>query len=156
MAVPDAGVRTPKLSAMGVSKTFRNARGDVVSALGEVSLDIAEGEFVCLIGPSGCGKTTLLNLFAGLDRPDTGGIEMDGRPIGSPGPDRAMLFQDPALFPWLNVRSNVEFALELIGVPKDQRADRAMHWLRRVHLGRFANAQPHELSGGMRSRAAIA
>jgi NitT/TauT family transport system ATP-binding protein len=156
VAVPDAGVRTPKLSAMGVSKTFRNARGDVVSALGEVSLDIAEGEFVCLIGPSGCGKTTLLNLFAGLDRPDTGGIEMDGRPIGSPGPDRAMLFQDPALFPWLNVRSNVEFALELIGVPKDQRADRAMHWLRRVHLGRFANAQPHELSGGMRSRAAIA
>ncbi|HEY2966135.1 MAG TPA: ABC transporter ATP-binding protein [Actinomycetota bacterium] len=156
MAVPDAGVRTPKLSAIGVSKTFRNARGDVVSALGEVSLDIAEGEFVCLIGPSGCGKTTLLNLFAGLDRPDTGGIEMDGRPIGSPGPHRAMLFQDPALFPWLNVRSNVEFALELIGVPKDQRADRAMHWLRRVHLGRFANAQPHELSGGMRSRAAIA
>jgi NitT/TauT family transport system ATP-binding protein len=156
VAVPDAGVRTPKLSAIGVSKTFRNARGDVVSALGEVSLDIAEGEFVCLIGPSGCGKTTLLNLFAGLDRPDTGGIEMDGRPIGSPGPDRAMLFQDPALFPWLNVRSNVEFALELIGVPKDQRADRAMHWLRRVHLGRFANAQPHELSGGMRSRAAIA
>jgi len=156
VAVPDAGVRTPKLSAIGVSKTFRNARGDVVSALGEVNLDIAEGEFVCLIGPSGCGKTTLLNLFAGLDRPDTGGIEMDGRPIGSPGPDRAMLFQDPALFPWLNVRSNVEFALELIGVPKDQRADRAMHWLRRVHLGRFANAQPHELSGGMRSRAAIA
>ena len=156
MAVPDTGVRKPKLSAHGVSKTFRNARGDVVSALGEVNLDIGEGEFVCLIGPSGCGKTTLLNLFAGLDRPDTGGIEMDGRPIASPGPDRAMLFQDPALFPWLNVRGNVEFALELIGVPKDERPDRAMHWLRRVHLGRFANAQPHELSGGMRSRAAIA
>jgi len=67
-----------------------------------------------------------------------------------------MLFQDPALFPWLNVRANVEFALQLIGVPKDERPDRAMHWLRRVHLGRFANAQPHELSGGMRSRAAIA
>jgi NitT/TauT family transport system ATP-binding protein len=156
MAVPDAGARRPKLSANGVSKTFRNARGGVVSALGEVDLDIADGEFVCLIGPSGCGKTTLLNLFAGLDRPDTGGIEMDGRPVTAPGPDRAMLFQDPALFPWLNVRANVEFALELIGVPKDERADRAMHWLRRVHLGRFANAQPHELSGGMRSRAAIA
>ena len=154
MAVPDTGVRKPKLSAHGVSKTFRNARGDVVSALGEVNLDIGEGEFVCLIGPSGCGKTTLLNLFAGLDQPDTGGIEMDGRPITSPGPDRAMLFQDPALFPWLNVRGNVEFALELIGVPKDERPDRAMHWLRKVHLGRFANAQPHELSGGMRSQAA--
>ena len=156
VAVPDVGARRSKLSAHGVSKTFRNARGGVVSALGEVDLDIADGEFVCLIGPSGCGKTTLLNLFAGLDRPDTGEIEMDGRPVTAPGPDRAMLFQDPALFPWLNVRANVEFALELIGVPKDERADRAMHWLRRVHLGRFANAQPHELSGGMRSRAAIA
>ncbi|HET9250108.1 MAG TPA: ABC transporter ATP-binding protein [Actinomycetota bacterium] len=139
-----------------MSKTFRNSRGGITSALGEVNLDIAEGEFVCLIGPSGCGKTTLLNLFAGLDRPDTGEISMDGRPITSPGPDRAVLFQDPALFPWLNVRANIEFALELIGVPRDERADRAMHWLRRVHLGRFATAQPHELSGGMRSRAAIA
>ena len=118
---PTPGARKPKLSAHGVSKTFRNARGEVVSALGEVNLDIGEGEFVCLIGPSGCGKTTLLNLFAGLDRPDTGGIEMDGRPITAPGPDRAMLFQDPALFPWLNVRGNVEFALQLIGVPKDER-----------------------------------
>ena len=85
VAVPDPGVRKPKLSAHGVSKTFRNARGDVVSALGEVNLDIAEGEFVCLIGPSGCGKTTLLNLFAGLDRPDTGGIGWTAAGHG-PGP----------------------------------------------------------------------
>lgn len=155
-AVADAEHGTAKLSARGVSKTFRNARGRIVSALGEVNLDIRPGEFVCLIGPSGCGKTTLLNLFAGLDRPDTGEIRMDGAPITRPGPDRAVLFQDPALFPWLSVRANVEFALELIGVPKDEREDRAMHWLRRVHLGRSANAQPHELSGGMRSRAAIA
>ena len=146
----------PKLSARGVSKTFRNAHGAVVSALGEVNLDIHDGEFVCLIGPSGCGKTTLLNLFAGLDRPDTGTIAMDGEPIKGPGPDRAVLFQEPALFPWLSVRANVEFALELVGVPKAEREDRAMQWLRRVHLGRFANAQPHELSGGMRSRAALA
>ncbi len=156
VAVPDPSAMEPKLSARGVSKTFRNARGGTVSALGEVNLDIGEGEFVCLIGPSGCGKTTLLNLFAGLDRPDTGEIQMDGGPVGGPGPDRAVLFQDPALFPWLNVRANVEFALELIGVPRDERSDRAMHWLRSVHLGRFANAQPHELSGGMRSRAALA
>ena len=155
-AVPEAGPETPKLSARGVSKTFRNARGGVVSALGEVDLTIADGEFVCLIGPSGCGKTTLLNLFAGLDRPDTGEILMDGEPVTRPSPERAVLFQDPALFPWLSVRANVEFALELIGVPKAERGDRAMHWLRRVHLGRFANAQPHELSGGMRSRAALA
>ena len=155
-AVPEPGAPTPKLSARGVSKTFRNARGGIVSALGEVNLEIGEGEFVCLIGPSGCGKTTLLNLFAGLDRPDGGEILMDGRPITAPGPERAVLFQEPALFPWLNVRSNVEFALELIGVPRDERADRAMDWLRRVHLGRFSNAQPHELSCGMRSRAALA
>ena len=155
-AVPDAGVRAPKLSARGVSKSFRNARGGTVTALGEVDLDIAEGEFVCLIGPSGCGKTTLLNLFAGLDRPDTGQISMDGRQITAPGPDRAVLFQEPALFPWLSVLANVEFALGLIDVPRAEREERAMHWLRRVHLGRFANAQPHELSGGMRSRAALA
>jgi NitT/TauT family transport system ATP-binding protein len=153
---PDAGDGTPKLSARGVSKLFRNQRGEVVRALGAVDLDVAPGEFVCLIGPSGCGKTTLLNLFAGLDRPDTGHLFIDGRKIEAPGPDRAVLFQEPALFPWLSVRRNVEFALELIGTPKDERADVTMHWLRRVHLARFADAQPHELSGGMRSRAALA
>jgi NitT/TauT family transport system ATP-binding protein len=153
---PEARAGPPKLSARGVSKTFRNQRGDVVRALGKVDLDVAPGEFLCLIGPSGCGKTTLLNLFAGLDRPDTGELFIEGRPIQAPGPDRAVLFQDPALFPWLSVRRNVEFALELIGTPKDERGDIAMHWLRRVHLRRFADAQPHELSGGMRSRAALA
>lgn len=154
--LPDARDGTPKLSARGVAKTFRNRKGEVVRALAEVDLDVAAGEFVCLIGPSGCGKTTLLNLFAGLDRPDTGELFIDGRPITSPGPDRAVLFQDPALFPWLSVRRNVEFALELIGTPRDERGDIAMNWLRRVHLARFADAQPHELSGGMRSRAALA
>jgi NitT/TauT family transport system ATP-binding protein len=156
VVLPEARDGTPKLSARGVSKIFRNQRGDVVRALGEVDLDVAPGEFVCLIGPSGCGKTTLLNLFAGLDRPDTGDLLIDGRPIHAPGPDRAVLFQDPALFPWLSVRRNVEFALDLIGTPKDELGDIAMNWLRRVHLGRFADAQPHELSGGMRSRAALA
>jgi NitT/TauT family transport system ATP-binding protein len=153
---PHQGDGTPKLSAHGVSKTFRNQRGDVVRALGTVDVDVSPGEFVCLIGPSGCGKSTLLNLFAGLDAPDTGELFIDGRRIHAPGPERAVLFQEPALFPWLSVRRNVEFALELIGTPKDERADITMHWLRRVHLARFADAQPHELSGGMRSRAALA
>ena len=156
MTVPDAEPAAPKLSARGVTKSFRNARGGTVSALHDVDFEVAAGEFVCLIGPSGCGKTTLLNLFAGLERPDAGEVSMDGAPIDAPGPDRAVLFQEPALFPWMSVRANVEFGLEMIGVPKDERADRTMHWLRRVHLARFAQAQPHELSGGMRSRAALA
>jgi NitT/TauT family transport system ATP-binding protein len=155
-AVPDAAPGTAKLAARGVSKRFRSARGGNVSALVDVDLEVAPGEFVCLIGPSGCGKTTLLNLFAGLERPDRGEVRIDGRPIAAPGPDRAVLFQEPALFPWMSVRANVEFALEMIGVSKDERADQAMHWLRKVHLGRFANAHPHELSGGMRQRAALA
>jgi NitT/TauT family transport system ATP-binding protein len=146
----------PKLSARGVWKTFRGARGGAVTALWDVTLDVAPGEFVCLIGPSGCGKSTLLNLFAGLDQPDQGEIHLDGKPVAGPGPDRAVLFQDPALFPWLSVAGNLELALKLIEVPKDERAERAMFWLKKVHLGQFAEAQPHELSGGMRQRAALA
>jgi NitT/TauT family transport system ATP-binding protein len=145
-----------KLTARGVSKSFLSSRGTRRAALQDITLDIEQGEFVCLIGPSGCGKTTLLNLFAGLDRPDAGEILLDGRPISRPGPDRAVLFQEPALFPWLTVRRNIEFALELIGIAPDERGDRATEWLGKVHLTRFADAQPHELSGGMRQRAALA
>ncbi|MBI2237359.1 MAG: ABC transporter ATP-binding protein [Actinobacteria bacterium] len=154
--MPAPSAVTPKLVARGVAKSFRNARGGTVTALREVNLEVEGGEFLCLIGPSGCGKSTLLNLFAGLDRPDRGEVLMDGLPVTRPGPDRAVLFQEPALFPWMSVIANVEFALELIGVPSDERHDRAMHWLKRVHLARFAGAQPHELSGGMRQRAALA
>jgi NitT/TauT family transport system ATP-binding protein len=145
-----------KLSARGVTKRFRGARGKGTTALVDVNLDVEKGEFICLIGPSGCGKTTLLNLFAGLEKPDQGELFLDGRPITTPGPDRAVLFQEPALFPWMSVRRNVEFALKMIGVPRDERGDRSQHWLRKVHLGRFADVQPHELSGGMRQRAALA
>jgi NitT/TauT family transport system ATP-binding protein len=153
--VPDAP-STAKLSARGVTKRFRGARGKGTTAVVDVNLDVGKGEFLCLIGPSGCGKTTLLNLFAGLEKPDQGELLLDGRPITGPGPDRAVLFQEPALFPWMSVRRNVEFALRMIGVPRDERGDRAQHWLRKVHLGRFAGVQPHELSGGMRQRAALA
>jgi NitT/TauT family transport system ATP-binding protein len=147
---------TPKLSVHRVSKDFRSARGEPVEAIRDVSFDITPGEFVCLIGPSGCGKTTLLNLLAGLDKPTEGEVLIDGQPVKGPGPDRAVLFQEPALFPWLSVLGNVEFALKLIGVPKAERKERARHWLQKVHLRRFASAQPHELSGGMRQRAALA
>jgi NitT/TauT family transport system ATP-binding protein len=146
----------PKLSFRGVGKTYVNARGEPVDAIADVTFDVAPGEFVCLLGPSGCGKTTVLNILAGLAKPTIGEALVDGRPIPPPGPDRALLFQEPALFPWLSVRGNIEFALKLIGVPQDERPDRTMTWLRKVHLSRFANSQPHELSGGMRQRAALA
>jgi NitT/TauT family transport system ATP-binding protein len=153
---PEPSTGSAKLSAHGVTKRFKGARGQGTTAVVDVNLEVATGEFLCLIGPSGCGKTTLLNLFAGLEQPDQGEVLLDGNPITGPGPDRAVLFQEPALFPWMSVRRNVEYALKMIEVPKDERADRAMHWLRKVHLVRFANHQPHELSGGMRQRAALA
>jgi NitT/TauT family transport system ATP-binding protein len=154
--VPQAGPSAPKLSILGASKSYVQASGERVQALEGATLDIAEGEFVCLIGPSGCGKSTLLNLIAGLERPDEGEVLMDGRPVSGPGPDRAVLFQEPSLFPWMSVLGNVEFALELNGTPRRERSEHAMAWLEKVHLARFALAQPHELSPGMRQRATLA
>ncbi len=154
--VPGSGAATPKLSLRGIGKGYRQESGERVEALADVSLDVAPGEFVCLIGPSGCGKSTLLNIVAGLDRPDGGEILMDGRPVAEPGPDRAVLFQEPALFPWMSVVGNVEFALRFSDGDRTSRHDRALHWLEKVGLARFAGAQPHELSPGMRQRAALA
>ncbi len=145
-----------KVSLRRVGKSYVQRSGDKVDAVTDVSVDIAQGEFVCLIGPSGCGKSTLLNLIAGLDRPDSGEVLVDGSPVRTPGPDRAVLFQEPSLFPWMSVLRNVEFALELSGTPKAHRRDAATEWLDKVHLARFANAQPHELSPGMLQRAALA
>jgi NitT/TauT family transport system ATP-binding protein len=154
--VPETPAASSKLSIRSVSKTFVQGSGERVQALDRATLDIGKGEFVCLIGPSGCGKSTLLHLIAGLERPDEGEVLMDGRPIVRPGPDRAVLFQEPSLFPWMSVLANVEFALGLVGAPKRERAERAMGWLEKVHLARFAMAQPHELSPGMRQRATLA
>lgn len=154
--VRDSEPGEPKLRVRGVTKSFRNSRGELRPALRDVSFEVGQGEFVCLIGPSGCGKSTVLNLLAGLERADEGDVLLDGRPIGGPGPDRAVLFQDPALFPWMSVSQNVEFALKLSGVARAERRERVDGWLAKTHLTRFANAQPHELSGGMRQRAALA
>jgi NitT/TauT family transport system ATP-binding protein len=151
-----APVANPRLSLRGVTKRYRAARGEPIAAIREVSFDVAPGEFVCLVGPSGCGKTTILNLLAGLDAPTQGDVLVDGASVTAPGPDRAVLFQDSALFPWMTVAGNVEFALRLAGVPRGEIPDRARSWLATVHLSRVADAQPHELSGGMRQRAALA
>jgi NitT/TauT family transport system ATP-binding protein len=130
-----------------VSKVYGPA-GSHTFALDHISLRVRPGEFCCLVGASGCGKTTLLNLIAGLDRPQTGKIKLSGRP--------ALLFQDAGLFPWLTARQNIEIALRLRGVQKRERAERASALLATMHLEGFGDRLPHELSGGMRQRVALA
>jgi NitT/TauT family transport system ATP-binding protein len=145
-----------KIAVRGVSKSFRTAAG-TVDALQDVSLDIAEGEFVCLVGPSGCGKSTLLNLIAGLDRADQGEILVDGAPVPGPGRDRMVMFQEAALFPWLDVMGNVLFGLKLKpNLTRAARRDVALYYLRLVGLEGFLRNNVHELSGGMKQRVALA
>ena len=146
----------PKLALRDLVVTRRTAWGETVTATDRLTFDVAAGEFVCLLGPSGCGKTSLLNVLAGLVEPTSGQALLDGRPITGPGPDRAVLFQERALFPWLSVRGNVELGLDLIGVPLSERRAVAQRWLANVHLEGWADAQPHELSAGMRQRVALA
>jgi NitT/TauT family transport system ATP-binding protein len=143
-----------KIRLDNISVNFTTRQGQV-AALRDVNLSIEPGEFVCLVGPSGCGKSTLLNLIAGLLKPDSGQIYKDGQPIVGAGPDRAVIFQEAALFPWLTTVQNVEFALKHVKDKRERRA-RALEHLKTVHLSRFAHAHPHELSGGMRQRVAIA
>jgi NitT/TauT family transport system ATP-binding protein len=126
------------------------------AALTEASLHIEAGEFVCLVGPSGSGKSTILNLVAGLLKPTRGRVLEAGREVSGPGPDRTVVFQDAALFPWLTLRDNIEFPLRMKNVKAAKRAEESERLLRLVHLWRFRDAHPHELSGGMRQRGAIA
>jgi len=145
-----------KLSVRRVSKRFRSKVGET-HALDDVSLEVGEGEFVCLVGPSGCGKSTLLNIVAGLEQADAGAVLTDGQPIKGPGRDRMVMFQEPALFPWLDVRDNVLFGLELKpGLKPHERLEVADFYLRLVGLEKFQRAYIHELSGGMKQRVALA
>ncbi len=145
-----------KLAIEDVSKTFQTAAGKFL-ALDRVSLQVNEAEFVCLVGPSGCGKTTLLNIIAGLEKPDSGTVLADGKPVTSPGRDRLVMFQEPALFPWLDVFGNVLFGLKLKpNLTNKDRRDVAKYYLELVGLTRFEHANIHELSGGMKQRVALA
>jgi NitT/TauT family transport system ATP-binding protein len=139
----------------GVSKTFEGRTGRH-EALRDVDLSIREGEFVCLVGPSGSGKSTILNLIAGLERADRGEVTFLGQPIAGPGPERSVMFQEAALFPWLSVEGNVLFALSAVGFPAAERAAEAERYLRLVHLSKYKGRYVHELSGGMRQRVALA
>lgn len=145
-----------KLAIDNVSKSFQSASGKVL-ALDRVSLNVAEGEFVCLVGASGCGKSTLLNIIAGLEKPDSGTVFADGKPVTQPGRERLVMFQEPALFPWLNVLGNVLFGLKLKpNLTNKDRRDVAKYYLELVGLSRFERANIHELSGGMKQRVSLA
>lgn len=158
MAVHDLA---PKLRLRDVTKSFVAPRtGQLTLAVDGVSLDIEAGEFVCVVGPSGCGKSTIMNMIAGLDRATTGDVEKDGRAVGGPGPDRGVMFQDYALYPWQTVEENVGFGLKY-GSPgarlsAAERRERVAHFISLVSLKGSEKKYPHQLSGGMRQRVALA
>jgi NitT/TauT family transport system ATP-binding protein len=148
---------TPKLRLENVTKRFP-IRGEKTSftAIEDITIDLDAGEFVVLVGPSGCGKSTLLDLLGGLSTPSSGRILLDGTPISGPGLDRGIVFQQYALLPWRTARKNIEFGLEAKGLSAAVRRERAEHYLELVGLKSFADRFPHELSGGMKQRVAIA
>jgi ABC-type taurine transport system ATPase subunit len=144
-----------RLAATGVTHDYVSGR-ERIHALDPIDLAIAPGEFVCLAGPSGCGKSTLLSLLAGFIFPTEGEVTMDGEPITEPGWERGVVFQQPNLYPWLDVRRNVTFGPRMRGLPKEEWHERAERALEMVGLEDFAARRPYELSGGMQQRAAIA
>ena len=141
------------LEIKNISRTFEGSKKET---LRDISLTIEKGEFVCIVGPSGCGKSTLLNLIAGLDTPTGGEICLDGRKISGPGADRVVMFQEHALFPWLNVLENVKFGMKMMKLSEKEQNSRAEHYLKLVKLWEFKNYRIHEISGGMRQRTALA
>ncbi len=143
------------LEVRGLGKRFRSAQGEV-EALRGIDFSVRRREFVCVIGPSGCGKSTLIRILAGLDSHTAGEALLDGKPIQGPGQDRGMVFQGYSLFPWLTVKKNVMFGPQMNGRGKDESERDALMWLDLVGLTKFADAYPHQLSGGMRQRVAIA
>jgi sulfonate transport system ATP-binding protein len=145
----------PAIDIQGVSRTFTTAGADV-PALRDVSLAVAEGEFVSLIGPSGCGKSTLLRMLAGLDRPDRGTVAVEGVPVTAPSLSRGILFQDHRLLPWLTVEQNVDLGLHKAALTATTRRQRVADLIALVGLAGFEQAFPYQLSGGMSQRAAIA
>ena len=145
-----------KLQVKNLSKIYtRNGTSSHI-VLNNINIDVKNGEFVTIVGPSGCGKTTLLNILAGLENSYAGEIHIDGKTVNPLTPDRIVVFQEAALFPWLTVLENVEFGLQIKGISKNERSKIAMHYIEMVQLSKFANAYIHQLSGGMKQRVAIA
>ncbi len=148
-------MKMAKLETKGIVKYFAHESHKLM-ALGGVDLKVEDGDFVCLVGPSGCGKSTFLRIVAGLETPDEGEILFDGKPVTTTGPERIMVFQEGALFPWLRVQDNVEFGLKMAGIPKEERAQISKRYLDMMQLTKFANSFTYQLSTGMRQRVAIA
>ena len=148
-----------KLQVRNLSKKFKTTsseNAEYVTAIDNISLTINDGEFVSIVGPSGCGKSTLLNILAGLDKPTEGEIILNGHQIEGTGPDRIIVFQENALFPWLKVIENVEFGLKIAGLQKEKRRQIALAYLETMQLTRFADSYVYQLSGGMKQRVALA
>jgi NitT/TauT family transport system ATP-binding protein len=146
-----------KIAVRGLTHEYMDVRqGEYVCALRDLDLEVREGEFFCVVGPSGCGKTTLLFVIAGLFRPSRGAIAINDRAIEGPGSDRGMVFQDYALLPWKTVIDNVAFGLKIRGVPRKERYDTARRFIDMMDLGEFEDRYPHQLSGGMKQRVAVA
>src|SRR5262245_29270967 len=154
-AVTASATSAPLLSLREVSRRFVSSRNDT-TAVDNITLDIKEGEFVVVVGPSGCGKSTLLNIVAGVDHADSGDVLFDGRPVRRAAAERVVVFQDAALYPWLNVRDNVGFGLKIKGVRGKERRAQVDRFLDLVNLRKFERAFVHELSGGMKQRVQLA
>ena len=145
----------PAISIKNINKTYIDQDGNEVQALHDINLDVAEGEFVCIVGPSGCGKSTLLEIVAGLLDATSGEVLLDGQPVHGTSRDIGVVFQDASLFPWRTVRKNVAFGLEIAGVPREEREERLKRYISMVSLNGFENKYPAQLSGGQKQRIAI-
>jgi NitT/TauT family transport system ATP-binding protein len=145
----------PLLEVRDLDKSF-TADDRSITAIDHLSLSVDEYEFVSIVGPSGCGKSTFLHIVGGFEPATSGEVRLNGRPIGAPGPDRGMMFQELSLFPWLTAVENVAWPLEMKGLPKRERLAKASEYLDLVHLARFADLYPGQLSGGMKQRVALA
>ena len=141
------------LTLNSISKSFENTDKETIN---DISLEINKGEFICIVGPSGCGKSTILNMIAGLLAPTSGEIVLDGKKVTAPGADRVVMFQESALYPWLTIYENVMFGLNLTDLPKEEKMKRAEKYLTMVRLWKYRDYRVHEVSGGMKQRAALA
>jgi NitT/TauT family transport system ATP-binding protein len=145
-----------RIDVQGLTKTFRAIKGETVEAIRDISVAVGDNEFVSIVGPSGCGKSTLLYIIAGFVAPTAGAVLVDGQPVRGPGPDRGIVFQEYALFPWRTVQDNIRYGLEEKGVPRDEVERTVQKYVRLMGLEGFQHKYPRELSGGMKQRVALA